>query len=168
LKNFQLRFAPKAFKSAAGAWKIVIQLNLVLSVIFILDLLSIGKPSESATDSEPSGSGLQTPQSEEFQRLVMRLSPLRQVAEILQRRLAGDASSVHSERYRWDRPCEVSVKSGSGWMETICTVKQENEVKDAERVIFNCKEDMEKLWASPIAQKCLKDEQMEMEDHAGL
>ena len=39
LKQFQLFFAPKAFRVEAEAWRAVIHLNLVRSVNFILDLL---------------------------------------------------------------------------------------------------------------------------------
>lgn len=88
--------------------------------------------------------------------------------EILQRRLGEEPSNADTERYRRDRPCEVSVRSGSGWMETMSNMKQETEVKEAERVIFNCREDMEKLWASPVVHKCLRDEEVVLEDHAGL
>ncbi|KAI0674729.1 G-alpha-domain-containing protein [Trametes maxima] len=40
LKNFQLAFAPKAWRAERASWRAVIQLNLVRSVNFILDALS--------------------------------------------------------------------------------------------------------------------------------
>ncbi|KAL7283882.1 hypothetical protein ACG7TL_001153 [Trametes sanguinea] len=40
LKNFQLAFAPKAWKAERASWRAVIQLNLVRSINHILDILS--------------------------------------------------------------------------------------------------------------------------------
>ncbi|KAI9061527.1 G-alpha-domain-containing protein [Trametes sanguinea] len=40
LKNFQLAFAPKAWKAERASWRAVIQLNLVRSINHILDVLS--------------------------------------------------------------------------------------------------------------------------------
>ncbi|KAI0324728.1 G-alpha-domain-containing protein [Cubamyces sp. BRFM 1775] len=40
LKNFQLAFAPKAWRAERASWRAVIQLNLVRSINLILDILS--------------------------------------------------------------------------------------------------------------------------------
>jgi hypothetical protein len=60
------------------------------------------------------------------------------------------------------------VRSGSGWMEAIGNMKHEEETKHAESVIFNCRKDIEELWASPIVQNILRDEGVVLQDHAGL
>ena len=40
LKNFQLKYTPAALRAEAGAWRVVVHLNLVRSVHFVLDVLS--------------------------------------------------------------------------------------------------------------------------------
>ncbi|KAI0292902.1 guanine nucleotide binding protein, alpha subunit [Russula brevipes] len=62
LRNFQLKYAPTAFHAEADAWRAVIDLNLVRSVTFLLNLLEecsspVGSPAASSSSSGGGGGG---------------------------------------------------------------------------------------------------------------
>jgi hypothetical protein len=64
LRNFQLKYRPTTFHAEADAWRAIIDLNLVHSIIFLLRLLdedgmvaSAAKTSTPVTRSSSSGSG---------------------------------------------------------------------------------------------------------------
>jgi hypothetical protein len=130
LRNFQLQFAPAAFHAEAAAWRAVIDLNLVRSVTFLLNLLeesSPTSPSPSTVDaagSSGSGSGdadirPTSPSgtkilplrrlTDDLRRLRVSLSPLRSIEECL-------ARFISPEHYPRRVGCagSSSNKNGSG------------------------------------------------------
>ncbi|KAH9968215.1 guanine nucleotide binding protein, alpha subunit [Russula dissimulans] len=59
LRNFQLKYAPSAFHAEAAAWRAVIDLNLIRSVTFLLNLLDLEEGdafSGPSTSTNPSAS----------------------------------------------------------------------------------------------------------------
>lgn len=125
LKQFQFFYAPQAFKVEAEAWRAVIHLNLVRSVIFVLDVLSNAttqsrenistsplatRPGTSWLTGGRGGSGTGgTGGGPSIRELRVRLSPLRQVEVILVNKLAVDGPSTSLRR----PPSWVSQLSGS-------------------------------------------------------
>jgi guanine nucleotide-binding protein alpha-1 subunit len=104
LRNFQLKYAPSAFRAEAEAWRAVIDLNLVRSVTFLLNLLEESTPtspsmSSSTVDASGSRSGDvdMSPTSpgtkimplgrltDDLRRLRVSLSPLRNIEDTLAR-----------------------------------------------------------------------------------
>jgi guanine nucleotide-binding protein alpha-1 subunit len=109
LRNFQLQFAPSAFHAEAAAWRAVIDLNLVRSVTFLLNLLEESSPTSpgpSKADAPGNGSGTgnnsggadirsTSPSgtkimplrrlTDDLRRLRVSLSPLRSIEECLAR-----------------------------------------------------------------------------------
>lgn len=110
LRNFQLQYAPAAFHAEAAAWRAVIDLNLVRSVTFLLNLLEESSPTSpspspvaadaagSSTGGNSSGDVDIRPTSssgtkilplrqltDDLRRLRVRLSPLRSIEECLAR-----------------------------------------------------------------------------------
>lgn len=157
LKNFELNFAPTSFHAQSRAWRTVILLNLVRSATFILNLHSLSPPNSTGSD---------------FQRLKRRLGPLSQVEDILSRRLAVEpptmASDVEREQYRRSRASEISVRSGRSWMSESNSTKMEEEVGEALRVLSHCREDLELMWSLELVQTALQDEEVVLQDQAGL
>ncbi|KAH9990976.1 guanine nucleotide binding protein, alpha subunit [Russula compacta] len=118
LRNFQLQYAPTAFHAEAAAWRAVIDLNLVRSVNFLLNLLEEGSPGPGPGPSSSSGVGSSninvnncggsssadmrplSPSStklmplqrltDDLRRLRMSLSPLRSIEESLTRFISPD------------------------------------------------------------------------------
>ncbi|KAI0699036.1 G-alpha-domain-containing protein [Cerioporus squamosus] len=118
LKNFQLAFAPKAWKAERESWRAVIQLNLIRSINNILDILSqemakspnvtspvtspFMRPATSTSSGHGHGSAADSPTSEsssgppiQFSHthalLKLRLAPLRRVEADL-KQLIGAAT----------------------------------------------------------------------------
>jgi guanine nucleotide-binding protein alpha-1 subunit len=103
LRNFQLQFAPAAFHAEAEAWRAVIDLNLVRSVTFLLNLLEESSPTSpspstaadaasSSADADirptsPSGTKILPLRrlTDDLRRLRVSLSPLRSIEECLAR-----------------------------------------------------------------------------------
>ncbi len=109
LRNFQLKYAPSAFRAEAEAWRAVIDLNLVRSVTFLLNLLEESTPtspsmSSSTVDAAGSKSGDvdMSPTSpgtkivplgrltDDLRRLRVSLSPLRNIEETLARAICPE------------------------------------------------------------------------------
>ncbi|KAI1784642.1 G-alpha-domain-containing protein [Ganoderma leucocontextum] len=101
LKNFQLAFAPKAWKAERASWRAVIQLNLVRSINHILDVLNaeMSKSSNPASPPHPPDTvDSPTPSppspfqfSHTHALLKLRLGPLRRVEADL-KQLIGAAT----------------------------------------------------------------------------
>lgn len=98
LKNFQLRFAPKAFHAEIDAWRAVIQLNLVRSVNVVVGLLARG-PNKIATIAISVSPDYPRPKVD-LRWLKMRLAPLRQVELILNRVLGVQDPVVDDDAER--------------------------------------------------------------------
>lgn len=104
LRNFQLQYAPAAFHAEAEAWRAVIDLNLVRSVTFLLNLLEESSPPSPSpsTAADAAGTGGSSGDAEigttsgakimplrrmtdDLRRLRVSLSPLRSIEECLAR-----------------------------------------------------------------------------------
>lgn len=178
LKNFQLHFAPKAFQAEAEAWRAVIHLNLVRVVNFILELLSTPPVSytggvDRSVSSLSNYHGRQ-PTSDPLRHLRMRLSPLRQVEIILQRRLCSDTpTGFHSPTADMTpRPADVTVRARSGWKSlarlqrpTSSTSSSHDELHDARQIIEACRDDIVALWANETVHLGLQEREVALEDH---
>ncbi|KII91129.1 hypothetical protein PLICRDRAFT_51316 [Plicaturopsis crispa FD-325 SS-3] len=181
LKNIQLHFAPNAFQAEVEAWRAIIYLNVTRTVNFILDAVQ-----KRATTSVPPSSNsrlsstfpetkpvrLSTASSRnpsDFLRLRLTLSPLRNVEEILSRRLAADElPPVHGLR----SASEVSVRSGSRWKHFFRGNSSSNRrddagLEDSQRVIEACKSDIDALWACDAVQEWLKLEDVSLPEQSG-
>jgi hypothetical protein len=115
LRNFQLQYTPAAFHAEAEAWRAVIDLNLVRSVTFLLNLLEESSPSspnpstvDAAGSSGSSGDADIRPTSpsgtkilplrrltDDLRRLRVSLSPLRSIEECLARFISPEHYPRH-------------------------------------------------------------------------
>jgi hypothetical protein len=177
LKNFQLQFSPKAFQAQTLAWRPVIQLNLVRSVNFILDLLGVSNPSLHGSVSF----GASSPTlNDDVRRLCMKLVPLRTVEETLIKQLGGSVplllDASEPLRYHPAKASEVSIRSDSGWkvfMKFRSPSEESNaperlEDSQTRRIINACADDIVGLWADQTVQSCLSDQGILLEDQPGL
>jgi guanine nucleotide-binding protein subunit alpha len=178
LKNFQLHFAPIAFKEETLAWRAVIHLNLVCIVNFILDLFPTTSP------AQPRDGGGGSPRNEvndpdskaadEIKQLRMRLRPLHEVETILSKRLAmgtplsrrpscmtlsSDQSSLRS--------AEVVVRSGSGWkaLSKLHGSTGRDQMNEMRQVIAAFCSDIASLWGNKTVQSTILDHE-EFQEHA--
>ncbi|KAH9938925.1 G-alpha-domain-containing protein [Amylocystis lapponica] len=173
LKNFQLNFAPAAFHAETEAWRAVIHLNLVHSVIFILDLLqggtSHGEPDPKTSDPK-----------DDHRLLRMRLTPLRQVEMILEKCLevsSYDRSPSTDSDSSWDtgKASEISVRGGSGWKALVQSRKErhtrfsgQHELDNARQILEACRDDMVSLWEDPSIQEILREHGVALQEQPGF
>ncbi|RDB20287.1 Guanine nucleotide-binding protein alpha-4 subunit [Hypsizygus marmoreus] len=108
LKNFRMKYARAAWKAERASWRAVIQLNLIRSIITIVETLQAemdGTPliedlPRASSDTFDSASPPQPGQSlpyrlnEKHQLLKLRLGPLRRVEADLKRRLGAGTEEV--------------------------------------------------------------------------
>ncbi|KAI0321417.1 G-alpha-domain-containing protein [Amylostereum chailletii] len=164
LRNFQLKFTPAAFHAEAEAWRAVIDLNLVRSVTFILNVLNEGLEN---------GVTL----SDQLRRLRVSLGPLRSVEEQLAKFLSPDDPAARVSQPGL-RGFEVNVRSGSRWKSlfnrnAMATTSRSyihgyEEVLNARRVIEACREDMLALWTDPIVRSALDKQSVSLQFRSGF
>ncbi|KAJ3551512.1 hypothetical protein NM688_g4660 [Phlebia brevispora] len=181
LKNFQLQFAPKAFHADADAWRAVIHLNLVRAVNLILELLTTPPVSYTGgvnrSVSSLSNYHGRQPTSDPLRHLRMRLSPLRQVELLLQKRLCSDtptglcSPNIDIYQSATVRPPDVTVRAKSGWkalaklQRPTSSTSQHDELHDARQIIEACKDDIVALWQHEVVHMGLKERDVALEDH---
>lgn len=99
VKNFQLKYAPRAWKQERLVWTTVVQLNLIRNVNNILDVINQEMANQNSGKVEPPGDSVISPVfdgfSEKHKVLRLRLAPLRGVQADLERKLGSGAFEDH-------------------------------------------------------------------------
>ena len=92
--DFQIKYAPRAWKQERLVWTTVVQLNLIKSVNSIVDVLNHEMALLAAARADPTGdvtSVMSSQFSEKHKILKLRLAPLRGVQADLERKLGSGA-----------------------------------------------------------------------------
>lgn len=188
LKQFQLNYAPKAFQAESEAWRAVIQLNLVRTVNFILDIMA-GSSNMTSEEKESAATYSSSPQpnanrsssetrNDDLGPLKTRLAPLRQVEMILVNRLSADeprrSGSLDglTPKY-YSRASEVSIRGGTGW-KALVQRKQDSrgsepdDLDQARQILETCQKDIVALWKSPPVQQKLRQSDIVLRDQSGF
>jgi guanine nucleotide-binding protein subunit alpha len=194
LKNFRLKYAVKAWRAERTAWRAVIQLNLIRSVVIILEAIQAemnGTPIVNEEEDDIEGDELSNPAPIKFtdihQLLKLRLTPLRRVETDLKRRVGAesdeadppsapmyatpfDAVSSRPSSSR-KRPGEFVVRS---WIHVLERMQERGRRRGAESpdsddatgVIAGCRQDIKALWADPIVHDLLAKRKIRLADSA--
>lgn len=99
LRQFQLHYTPNAFRAERLLWRSIVQLNVVRSVLTVLDTLSEAQ-TESLQALQSTGGQSDDPNeepllfSDDFEILKAHLDPLRRVEEILIAKLGDEEGPV--------------------------------------------------------------------------
>lgn len=185
LKQFQLKYAPKALQSESEAWRAVVQLNLVRTVNFILDVIGGSKvtsedrenaatySSPAPTDSSAKGKGVDS-----LGVLGTRLAPLRTVETVLASTLLADVpvsrgSGGHVTLKNKTRASEVSIRGGSGWKALVkrkdaSPGSAPDDLDNARQLLASCKDDIVALWSNAQVQQNLREQDVSLRDQSGL
>jgi len=174
-----MQYARESWLEERSSWRAIIQLNLIRSIVTLLDLIGDAL-ADSSYDTSP------FPLTEKHRLLRLRLAPLRGVQQDLQRRL-GAATIEETNNPGLGgvlpRPPEFAVRSRDGWrsaLERFRTRPQDAEVnaraadarvrKAAEvtEVVVGCAEDMKALWEDAAVQGMLRRKKIRMEEEPGL
>ncbi|KAF8632876.1 hypothetical protein AX17_004724 [Amanita inopinata Kibby_2008] len=181
LKNFQLMYEPKAFRTERASWRAIIQLNVVRSFHVILDAIDGAQSFEGsahiAHDIPP-----------DILELRMRLSPLLQVEETLVHRLTkvGSGETEATQFFDTDRPYavlkEIAVNSAAQWKDALAHLKRGkgrqsfdsedaidwDDPNDPGAVLHACSEDMIRLWNNSFVRNLLEMQSLRLEELAGF
>ena len=147
-QDFQLSYAYSSFLAERAAWRAVIHLNLVRSVMSIMNALAKELPATTSPfEREPSRISVDLDEEDEEESapissatsllgethvaLLGRLSPLRDVQSDLERSLgAASTEAIHDgsgSAAPWEsgkfRPQEFAVTSRSGWKSALNRVR---------------------------------------------
>ncbi|KAK7685365.1 hypothetical protein QCA50_011730 [Cerrena zonata] len=156
IKNFQMAYAYDAFVEERTAWKTVIRLNLVRSVVIILDAVqqrfsrssSPTRRSRSSslfhTESVKHSSSYDTIPAftTELNRCLDNLTPLRDTKALLERRLGASLDSSSPEEIGHDRgsnprrPEEFSINSRVGWRAALDRVKPRRRMSESGTLMY--------------------------------
>ncbi|KAH9017575.1 guanine nucleotide binding protein, alpha subunit [Lactarius hengduanensis] len=182
LKNFQMQYARETWLEERSSWRAIIQLNLIRSIVTVLDLLGDALVGP-ALDSP---SALSMPLTEKHRLLRLRLAPLRGVQQDLQRRLGAAAIE---ESYNpgpggvLPRPSEFAVRSHDGWRSALERFRaRPQEAQESARaadarvrkaaevteVVVGCAEDMKALWEDHAVREMLRRKKIRMEEEPGF
>lgn len=192
-----MTYARAAWKQERASWRAVIQLNIIRSVVTILETLEaeMDDPTddefmEDASGCSIPGSQPPVPLTEKHQLLKLRLGPLRRVETDLRRRLgagADEESAVEGTEVLDGREPPTTRRKEfyvRGWRSALVSPgtlvkamknggswsgQSEKEIVDeATEVIAGCRADMKTLWGDEVVQAVLNRRRMRMEDSAGL
>ncbi|KAF8520924.1 G-alpha-domain-containing protein [Hysterangium stoloniferum] len=183
LRQFQLQYTPHAFRAEKLLWRAIVQLNVVRSMLTVLDALSEAQ-SESlqtlhATPDDVSDDPLFF--SDDFEIIKARLEPLRGVEEVLIAKLGDEEAAVGArvafggKKKRGKQ--EVAVRSAAmaklrawGTLGTSAspTAEEEAEWDEPTGVIWSCREEMMALWEDATVREVLKRRKVRVEEGPGF
>jgi guanine nucleotide-binding protein alpha-1 subunit len=174
-----MQYARETWLEERSSWRAIIQLNLIRSVVTLLDLLG-----EALTN--PTFDTASVLFTEKHRLLCLRLTPLRGVQQDLQHRL-GAATIEESHNPGsvgvLPRPSEVAVRSRDGWrsaLEKFRTRPQDaqetaraadarvRKAAEVNEVVVGCAEDMKALWEDGAVQEMLRRKKIRIEEEPGL
>jgi hypothetical protein len=174
-----MQYARQTWLEERSSWRAIIQLNLIRSIVTLLDLIG-----EALADSYYETSSL--PLTEKHRLLRLRLAPLRGVQQDLQRRLGAAAIEEMTNPGSGGvlpRPSEFAIRSRDGWrsaLERFRTRPQDAEenaraadarvrkAAEVTEVVVGCAEDMKALWEDAAVQGMLRRKRIRMEEEPGL
>ncbi|KAF8208341.1 heterotrimeric G protein alpha subunit [Mycena galopus ATCC 62051] len=186
LKNFRMQYAREAWEKERTGWRAVVQLNIVRSIILILEIMEAemsgngtfeGDDDEIEVvhrhrDSTSSGADAFT---DKHRMLLIRLAPLRGLEADLKRRLGAGAEPVHPSAPMYatpfDEPAPVPSPKRSpeffvrSWTDAIEPTLDHD---SSTITLMTCKEDMQALWADPAVQLALERRKVRLADTAGF
>ncbi|EJD54322.1 guanine nucleotide binding protein, alpha subunit [Auricularia subglabra TFB-10046 SS5] len=181
LKQFQLMYAPSAFREERFAWRGVIYLNLVRSIRRIVDAICSDYDQEVDADGEPlrPGTAASTHTAEkqaQFDNLRSRLQPLLALEATLIRMLNGEDVSDSAPT---NATKEMYVRSNAPWKKALAKVRGGSSATPSEvatarpdddpaHVLAANKLDMITLWRDPAVREVLNKRKMRLEESSGF
>ncbi|KAK2464076.1 hypothetical protein APHAL10511_003906 [Amanita phalloides] len=197
LKNLRMKYAHQEWAQERAVWRSVIQLNLIRSILIIVDALRAeldsdrvtleGPESSNGAGSSP-GSSIRLPEA--VRAYLLRLGPLRMVETELKTRLGAASDEVRADNIDggaelyatpFGRPLRPRKEFGVRWNDVLNAASRSgvqrrpsNKARLSDtpdqptQIIASCKEDMRSLWTNTSVQQVLKKRRMKLEHAAGF
>ena len=163
--DFRMAYAREEWQRERASWKAVIQLNLIRSIITILDLVQDVVNTES--QSRPSSPILDNPTS--LRVLSLRLIPLRGVEKDLKRVLGAGSSETEEGDAR---EFQVAIRKWSDLIHSTfhgtLDAKQKRDLNDPAGIIASCKDDITTLWEDEGVREVLYKANVDLANTGGL
>jgi len=187
-----MQYAQEAWESERDGWRVVVQLNLVRSIMMIIQVVEaelggdpypVDEESESAQVEDGLEEGA-VEFSDQHRLLMIRLAPLRAVEAELKHRLGAGAEPVQASASLSATPfedqypnpqrqqTEFSVRS---WREVLDRPDRRQPVESGGRdldsvtlTLAQCKDDMRALWEDKNVRLALRRRKLVLHDSAGL
>ncbi|KAJ7590518.1 guanine nucleotide binding protein, alpha subunit [Mycena floridula] len=164
LKNFRMKYAQDEWIREKMAWRAVIQLNLIRSIITIVETLQAEADSEYTGDMEESG--LSAALTDQHRLLKLRLGPLRRVETDLKRRLGAGVNEI-VQGASSESTQEISLGFRM-WSDIVNQADPQALCYDTTEVIAGCRDDMKAIWADHAVRVILKKHRVNLENSAGF
>ncbi|KAJ7599076.1 guanine nucleotide binding protein, alpha subunit [Mycena floridula] len=194
LKNFRMAYAANEWNREKASWKTVIQLNLIRSIITIVETLQAEMNGDSIEDpldlklsdsqlslpskniSNSSSSVLSVALSDNHRLLRLQLVPLQRVETEL-RRLLGPGTEEVTEsslaaEAKGNRKLRGSLEMPlQSWKNMVGAHSSQETARisvEATEVLAGCCEYMKALWADKAVRMTLRKRKVNMQDSAGF
>jgi guanine nucleotide-binding protein subunit alpha len=166
LKNFRVKYAYEEWVRERTGWRSVIQLNLIRSIIAIMETLRAQTDKGGAASPLPRGDRdspvgddtIPFRPSEKIQMLLLKLGPLRALEKEMKAPFGAASEEIRAD------------DDGSSWhpFAKTSTPKQQQAQAEPTKVIASCREDMKSLWTDESVKNLLEKLDIHMEHSAGF
>jgi guanine nucleotide-binding protein alpha-1 subunit len=158
-----MTYAREEWKRERLSWRAVIQLNLIRSIVTILDLV------QGALDNIASAPPSIANNVTSLQVLLLRLKPLRTVKKDLMQALGRgaretDGPIIQEFQVSVRKWCDLISSTAKGTLET----KQKKDLESPVGIIASCLNDMKALWGDAGVQDILRREEVDLHTAGGL
>ncbi|KAJ6588467.1 heterotrimeric G protein alpha subunit [Mycena capillaripes] len=187
LKNFRMQYAHDAWEQERTGWRAVVQLNVIRSIILILEIMEAEMSGNVPLDEDEPPRRFSDSAADAFtdkhRMLLIRLAPLRGLEAELKRRLGAGAEPIHPSAPMaatpFDDPAPIPVSKRApeffvrSWTDAIDPTNSNPSSSRADLdsstiTLMTCKDDMLALWSDPAVQLALDRRKVRLADTAGF
>ncbi|KAJ6610472.1 heterotrimeric G protein alpha subunit [Mycena sp. CBHHK59/15] len=183
--DFRMQYARDAWEHERSGWRAVVQLNIIRSIILILEIIEAEMSGNGPPDDDDHARRFSDPAADVFtdrhRLLMIRLAPLRGVEANLKRRLGAGAEPVQPSLPMsptpFDDPAPIPHQAHKrageffvrSWTDAIDPPEPTPADLDASTItLMSCKDDMQALWNDPAVQLALERRRVRLADSAGF
>ncbi|KAJ7057095.1 heterotrimeric G protein alpha subunit [Mycena amicta] len=147
--DFRMQYAREAWEQERNGWRSVVQLNIIRSIILILEIIEADMSGNAPLDDDEAPRRFSDSSADAFtdkhRLLMIRLAPLRGVEAALKRRLGAGAEPLRTSMpMSWTD----AIDGGHGKNPEI-----QADADSSTITLMTCKDDMRALWDDPARRK---------------
>lgn len=182
-----MQYASDAWEQERTGWRAVVQLNVIRSIILILEIMEAEMSGNVPLDEDETPRRFSDSAADVFtdkhRMLLIRLAPLRGVEAELKRRLGAGAEPIHPSAPMaatpFDDPAPIPASKRApeffvrSWTDAIDPThanpsSSRADLDSSTITLMTCKDDMQALWSDPAVQLALDRRNVRLADSAGF